>query len=69
MSNKIPINELVSDKNKYEAKTHYSGFGWFLFSVIGMSAKPIKVEFIDRETGEIAGSSEDPGILKKFVGR
>lgn len=54
---------------KCDVKTYYSGWGWFLFTVIGMSAKPSKVEFIDRITGKIIGISVDPDILGRFVGR
>ena len=58
-----------TDKNKkLTFKTHYSSFGWLLYW-IGMSAKPIKVDFIDSETGKIVSSTTDPKELKKYVGR
>ncbi len=66
---KISIEELMNNVKKYEAETHYSGFGWFLFTFIGMSAKPVKVDFIERETGRIVLSTTDPDVLKKYVGR
>ncbi|OGU35165.1 MAG: hypothetical protein A2068_01145 [Ignavibacteria bacterium GWB2_35_6b] len=57
------------DKNKkFTFKTHYSSLGWLLYS-IGMSAQPIKVDFIDPETGHVVGSTTDPVELKKYVGR
>ncbi|MBU1095255.1 MAG: hypothetical protein CVV23_08755 [Ignavibacteriae bacterium HGW-Ignavibacteriae-2] len=64
--NKNNVNQF---SKKYEVKTFYSGWGWFLFTVIGMSAKPSKVEFLDRETGKIVETSFDPEILNNFVGR
>ena len=63
------INKYIEDTRKYEFKTHYSGWGWFLFTVIGMSATPVKVDFIDRATGEVVESTTAPEITKKFVGR
>lgn len=58
-----------NDKDKkLTFKTHYSSFGWLLYS-IGMSAQPVKVDFIDPETGQIVGSTTDPSELKKYVGR
>jgi hypothetical protein len=61
--------EYSQNPDQYEIKTHYSGWGWFLFTIIGMSAKPSKVEFIDRISGEIVESTTNPDITKKFVGR
>ena len=58
-----------NDKNKkLTFKTHYSSFGWLLYS-IGMSAQPVKVDFIDPETGQVVSSTTDPAELKKYVGR
>jgi len=65
----LTIDELIDNVKKYEVKTHYSGFGWFLFTFIGMSARPVKVDFIDRETGRVVQSTTDPDVLKKYVGR
>ncbi len=63
------FDKYIEETKKYEIKTHYSGWGWFLFTIIGMSATPEKVEFIDRETGNVVETSTDPEITKKFVGR
>ena len=68
-TDKLSSEELINNVKKYEAKTYYSGFGWFLFTFVGMSAKPVKVDFIDRETGKVIQSTSDPEVLKKFVGR
>jgi len=65
----ISPEELISNVKKYEAKTFYSGLGWFLFTFVGMSAKPFKVDFIERETGKVIQSTSNPEVLKKFVGR
>ena len=63
-------NIMINEKSEgITFKTHYSGFGWFLFTVIGMSAKPNKVEFISEKTGEILRTTTDPEELKKYVGR
>lgn len=69
VTDKLSPEELINNVKKYEAKTYYSGFGWFLFSFAGMSAKPVKVDFIDRETGKVIQSTTDSEVLKKFVGR
>ncbi len=63
------ISEILVNIDKYEVKTTYSGWGWFLFTVIGMSATPSKVEFVNKESGKIEGESMDKEILKQFVGR
>ena len=66
---KISIDELMNNVKEYEPKTHYSGFGWFLFTFVGMSAKPVRVDFIERESGRTILSTTDPEVLKKYVGR
>jgi hypothetical protein len=63
------IEEILNNLSKYEIITTYTGWGWFLFTVIGMSATPSKVEFVDKNTGKIEGESNNKKILKKFVGR
>lgn len=68
MNNSSNFEKYLDQKN-YEVKTRYSGWGWFLFTFIGMSAKPTKVTFIDRVTGKIAAETSAPEILKRFVGR
>ena len=67
MNESKQIDEPANDK-KLTFKTHYSSFGWFLYW-IGMSAKPIKVDFIDPEKGSVVSSTTDPAVLKKYVGR
>ncbi|MGD8781894.1 MAG: hypothetical protein PVH88_23390 [Ignavibacteria bacterium] len=63
-------NDLINEKTDgVTFKTHYSGFGWFLFTVIGMSAKPYKVELIGEETGKVLRTTTDPEELKRYVGR
>ncbi|MBN1300496.1 MAG: hypothetical protein JW995_04710 [Melioribacteraceae bacterium] len=59
----------LEDNKKYEIRTFYSGWGWFLFTVIGMSATPSKIEVIEKATGKIVDQSVEPEILKNFVGR
>ncbi len=49
-------------------KCHYSGWGWVLFS-IGMSARPIRVDFVCEKCGEMIDSSTELVVLKKYVGR
>jgi hypothetical protein len=65
----VTLEELISNVKKYEAKTSYSGFGWFLFTFVGMSATPVRVDFIERESGKIVLSTTDPEVLRKYVGR
>lgn len=57
------------NKDKYERKSHYSRFGWFVVTFIGMSALPTKIDFINKETGELAASFTDDATRKKYVGR
>jgi|GEM_PF-4031875 len=58
-----------SNKTKYERKSVYSGFGWFLVTIIGMSALPTKIEFYDKETGKLVSIFTDEETRKKYVGR
>ncbi|HET55670.1 MAG TPA: hypothetical protein ENN33_10700 [Ignavibacteria bacterium] len=58
-----------SDKTKYERKSVYSGLGWFLVTIIGMSALPIKIEFYEKDTGKLAAVFTDEVTRKKYVGR
>ena len=62
------IKKNDSPNKKLTFRTHYSGFGWFLY-LVGMSAKPSKVDFINSETGEVVSSITDSKELKKYVGR
>ena len=61
-------DEKIIENKDLTFKTQYSSFGWFLYW-IGMSAKPVKVDFFDRKTGEFVRSTTDPEELKKYVGR
>lgn len=54
---------------KVEAKTVYSSWGWFLFTILGMSAKPKMVNYVCSVCGEKISSISDLEILKKFIGR
>ncbi|MAT56539.1 MAG: hypothetical protein K8F60_17965 [Melioribacteraceae bacterium] len=49
-------------------KCHYSGWGLFWFYV-GISAKPIKVDFICSKCGKVFETATDEATLKKYVGR
>lgn len=57
------------EHDKVIHKTEYTKWGWFLFTVLGLSAKPSKVKFICTECGESVKHTNDPKILKKFIGR
>jgi len=50
-------------------KSEYSKWGWFLFTVLGLSAKPKSVKFICTDCGDTICKSTDSGILNKYVGR
>ncbi|MBK8944304.1 MAG: hypothetical protein IPM32_03440 [Ignavibacteriae bacterium] len=50
-------------------ESEYSKWGWFLFTILGLSAKPKSVKFICSKCNEIIFSTSEPKILKKFVGR
>ena len=54
---------------KVEHKCQYSKFGWFLLTILGMSAKPKKVSYVCSECNEIIDESTDPKILREYVGR
>jgi hypothetical protein len=60
-----------NDKNSKATvhKCHYSSMGWILLSLVGMSAKPIKVDFTCTKCGETFESSTDPEVLKQYAGR
>jgi hypothetical protein len=47
----------------------YSKWGWFLLTILGLSAKPKQIKFICSECKEIVLVSSEPDILKKFIGR
>jgi hypothetical protein len=50
-------------------ETEYSGWGWFLFTVLGLSAKPRSVKFICSRCGTVLKKTDDPEIRAKYVGR
>jgi hypothetical protein len=54
--------------SKIQHKCEYSGFGQILYW-IGISAIPVRVNFICSKCGEVVESTDDPNILKQFVGR
>jgi hypothetical protein len=57
------------EHNKVVHETEYTKWGWFLFTILGLSAKPSKVKFICSECGEIILETREPAVLSKFVGR
>ncbi|MCZ7603522.1 MAG: hypothetical protein QY331_03980 [Melioribacteraceae bacterium] len=67
--NKNDLEYYDSNKSKFERKSVYSSFGWFLVTFIGMSAMPTRIEFYDKETGKLAASFTDDETRKKYVGR
>ncbi len=54
---------------KIITKTNYSSFGWFLFTILGLSAKPYRIDYYCSECEEKIHSTSEPKILKKNVGR
>ena len=50
-------------------RSEYSTWGWFLITILGLSAKPKKVNFECSECGDIISVATDPKVLDKFVGR
>ncbi len=58
-----------AEHDKVVHETEYTKWGWFLFTILGLSAKPSKVNFICSECGETLVERRDPEILSKFVGR
>ena len=50
-------------------ETEYSKWGWFLLTVLGLSAKPKQVNHFCKDCNEIVKTSNEPEILKKYVGR
>ena len=57
------------EHDKVIHETEYTKWGWFLFTVLGLSAKPSKVKFICSECDQTIIVTRDPTILAKFVGR
>ena len=50
-------------------KCEYSKWGWFLLTILGLSAQPKCVKFICRDCDETILTSTDKATLSKFVGR
>jgi hypothetical protein len=48
--------------------SEYSNLGWILYW-IGISAKPVRVSFKCSKCDEVIESTDNPEILKKYVGR
>lgn len=57
------------ENDKVIHETDYTKWGWFLFTVVGLSAKPSNVKFICSICGETIVETRDPAILSKYVGR
>ncbi|OGU65473.1 MAG: hypothetical protein A2499_16445 [Stygiobacter sp. RIFOXYC12_FULL_38_8] len=53
---------------KVQHKCEYSGFGQVLYW-IGISAVPVRVNFVCTVCNEAIESTDDPNILKQYVGR
>lgn len=68
MGNKCSCGHSI-DHEKVIHKSDYSKFGWFLFTILGLSAQPKKVSFICSDCNEIISESNEPELLKKFIGR
>ena len=49
-------------------KCEYSSWGWVLYW-IGMSAKPIRVDFYCMNCGDVIYSTSEPEVMKQYVGR
>lgn len=56
-------------KDKYERKSVYSGFSWFLVTFLGVSALPRRIEFYNKKTGELIAAFDDKATRKKYIGR
>ena len=54
---------------KVTHQTHYSKWGWFLFTILGLSARPTLVSFQCTICNEIFHSTNNKEMLKKFIGR
>ena len=50
-------------------KSEYTKWGWFLFTILGLSAKPKVIKFVCSECEEITSITTNPEILSKYVGR
>ena len=50
-------------------KCNYSKWGWFLLTILGLSAKPSSVSFICSNCEQRILTSKENKILTKYVGR
>ncbi len=50
-------------------ESEYSKWGWFLFTILGLSAKPKSVKFICTKCKELIEETSDSAILMKYIGR
>ena len=50
-------------------KSEYSHWGWFLLTILGLSARPICVKFICGECEKTIMIANDKYTLSKYVGR
>jgi hypothetical protein len=50
-------------------RTEYTKWGWFLFTVLGLSAKPKKVNFVCTKCEEIIESTQESHELARYIGR
>lgn len=58
----------TKSSQQIQHKCVYSGWGQFFYS-IGISAIPIRVNYFCIVCGEVIESTNEPRILKQFVGR
>jgi hypothetical protein len=50
-------------------KTQYTKWGWFLFTILGLSANPKNVSFICTNCNKKIFETNNKELLKKYVGR
>jgi hypothetical protein len=50
-------------------KTEYTKWGWFILTILGLSAKPKEIKFTCSDCGETIDTTSDPKTLSKYVGR
>ena len=59
----------TKDDYQIERKNIYTSFGWLLNAGLGMSAKPIRVEYKCSVCGDVIDTITDKEELKKYIGR
>lgn len=50
-------------------RTEYTKWGWFLFTVLGLSAKPKKVNFVCTKCKGTIESTQESDKLARYIGR